>query len=223
MLPKSRLTDLGIVLSCKNPLDGDQIDFLEVAGWDKHGWTIGHTNGLIHLCAARKVKHLYFVSGGFLIIIDGVVLPDLVIQPDLPFLHDLENISFVASEHRHRDLGPIFEQSNAKEISLHPRIQTMEYIIWFQVSLVDSKALDNNYSILKIDYIDEGGPVDFVNAIPKVKHLEDIFERNQNCRKRCQMAAIIFIGKVFLSKDICRIVAKMIWGTRGTKLWKPKE
>jgi hypothetical protein len=216
-------TDLDAVLNTANPLTGNQIDCLEVTGWDSMSWMQFDTIGLIHLCSARKVKHLYFLSGQHEFIRKLHMLSKLNAGCNLPFLHDLERISFVASDRHHHDLGRLFEQSNVKKISLHPRIRREDYIVRFLYDLGDSKAFDRNYSILKIDYIDEGGPVDFQDAIPKLKHLEDIFERNQNCRKRCQTAVMIFIGKVFLRKDISVLVAKMVWGTRGMPVWKPEE
>ena len=213
------LTDL---LSTDDILEGNPIETLEVHGWEVTGWKDRCTIGLIHICAARKVKSLMFSFHD-----EETILPWLDDATNLPFLYDLRHISFNGLAFYHSNLELLFEHTNVSTISLQRWKDDPTSFHVFLWCLRQYKVLDNNYSILRIDYSYPEDTIRSNNDLAERKYVDDIFARNQACFKKCQTACTILLTKrlrkeIRIDRDVCKIIASMIWKTRGMKLWQSK-
>ena len=93
--------------------------------------------------------------------------------------------------------------------------------------MVKEKWLQNNYSVREIVFKTPDGR-ELSGYLPYAYVLATQLERNRACFKKCQTACTILLSKRIarekqISFEVCKIIASMIWETRGTKLWCPLE
>jgi hypothetical protein len=92
---------------------------------------------------------------------------------------------------------------------------------------------EENYSVTRIEWIVGEG----ADGIDASVHLPPVYDfhrskmdlfliRNRECRRTCQSVAMIFLANRFkkerlIDPNVCKVIAAMIWETRGTEIWKP--
>lgn len=87
-------------------------------------------------------------------------------------------------------------------------------------------GIDKSFSLLKVSFQREGTKLRSGKAAAS-REVKNYLSRNRLYLKRCQTAATIFLTKRIIERQIdpnvYKIIARMVWETRGTKEWNRKK
>lgn len=207
---------------------------LRISRWGDQGWTSNHTLSLIQVCHDFNVTRLFY-EATFI----GSEIDDLSKYPcnprDTPFLYNLETIEIrMGNGPLPRDVSVLISESRAKTLIIRPKFRHVgkieKQVEATVYALEATYALDNNYSILYIEWKNETGTFLHLNLkkIEPYVLFERFLKRNQACYDRCKQATIILLGlkrrrwkKV--DHNLLGTLAQIVWETRGTPVWKPER
>jgi hypothetical protein len=204
--------------------EGPQIDTLEVPGWQSM-WHDGNTISILNLCAMYGVKRLYLGK--------SFNRCNIGATPCL-YSFKLDTIVFEYSCcYFPMNFGSVFKLTQVKTIVVRLGNLTLHITELMKKIMRDFLAemwFEENYSVTLIVWI-LGEGADASGELPPVyefyrSKMESFLERNRVCRKTCQTVAMIFLAKRLkkerqIDPNVCKVIAEMIWETRGTKIWKP--
>jgi hypothetical protein len=196
---------------------------LDVKDWCRESWTKSSTQLLAQECLQSGTNCLYVVPN---------------VMPPAYSAFDYKSTSLVVDfrgSQLPKHFAPLFASL---------RIKTIVFIlsdiegIWRTYKLTgitkhvwDERWLINNYHTTEIKYVTkEGHSVDLFALArdDNLRKIETLIDRNKMNRRRCKQAASAFLSPGFkrlkrFDPNLCKLIARMIWQTRGTKVWSPLE
>lgn len=91
----------------------------------------------------------------------------------------------------------------------------------------NERWLNHNYHTTKIQFVSTDGLL-VLSHDSELQKIETLIDRNKMNRRRCRRAASTFLSSglkqlKLIDRDVCKLIARMIWQTRGTKVWSPLE
>jgi hypothetical protein len=213
------------------------IDILHVGGWGNRLWGWRDNLGLAAICVQYKVKELHF--NWYTETTPGLNLWQFSTEVDMPFMFDLNAIliegddappilrtflshSKVNKLTWHLAFAMTLEEANQQAIKIcdelvhfgdlvdHPRVRTMQILWPFGWNTVN----DDDIEFKKSDEV------------------QTQLERNRAAWKQCQDVTILLLGLVkrkqvmllsLVGRDVMKLIAPLVWLTRGTKVWTPKD
>ena len=207
--------------------------FLKISRWGDPGWTGSHTLSLIQVCHDFNVTRLFYEAN---FVNDEIA--DLSKYPHdpkgTPFLYNLETIEIrMGNGPLPFDIGVLISQSRAKTLMIRPEFRHVgrieKKIEAAVVALEATYALENNYSVLYIEWKNEVGEFVYPNLRKVEAYViyERFLKRNQGCYDRCKQAAITLLGLKRrrwkpIDHNLLDLIARIVWETRGMPAWKPR-
>ena len=199
-----------------------------VFGWDNTLWTERQTRVIHQMCHHYKTK--------LLLLIPNATVPQFLLQEEtlanpmfcgqVPFLYHLEMICVLTDFTTIPiEMNSLLSASRVRALSWPSKTTRNHVVTTIRGSLVINKHLDHNHSIVKIEYGNES----ILEQPPFDEHwdyIRMIIERNKDSLERCRKACIIFLTPRLkkerrIDPNVCKLIASMIWETRGTSAWKP--
>ena len=212
------------------------IDELEVCGSSILFWTIKQTYNLILLCRRHKVECLHIGQlrdkiSPFTLYTANVDIEHYPVAPS--FFR--ANLKAVMIDYMPNSLGilplhfeMLFTHTSVwsiifivDDLPARPRYRYMKRCL---EHILSEKWLCNGSNVMEVRFEDPQeiiyNPPDCVEWT-RVKHL---LQYNLIMREKCRIATTIFLaGKIkkkIIGKDVSKLIACMIWSTRGDPLWR---
>jgi hypothetical protein len=206
------------------------------------GWNETKYRALLHLCLIFGVKKLIF--GKSTRDQDGQMFESYV-KPGFVFLPHLREIQLYTQAIPHA-FPVVMSHSRIKKITWHSTNMNDTHILRLPVTILTEmwhkihQIVDTNWSVQEFYFT---RPVDNTVEVTDLRHIgfdkgsyvlkarnqcEIWMDRNKKAFRKCQSAIMTMLGlirqkKVTLFKlvgpDVMKMIALMIWETRGTKVW----